>query len=87
MSDKMTALIGLRIREGRLSEVEAELSKRDEIFAAYTVTGDFDLVFIGEFEGRVGLEKFIREVLKWKYVERTSTYVALKTIKDPRVKL
>jgi DNA-binding Lrp family transcriptional regulator len=84
MPEKLTAVLGIRIREGRLSEVEREVKNRSEIIAAYTVTGDYDFIAIGEFDGRIGLERFIREVLKWKYIERTHTFVALNAVKDIR---
>ncbi len=81
--EELRAIIGIKIREGRLGEVENELKKRDEISIIYEVTGEYDLMAIGKFKGTLGLERFIKEVLKWKYVERTTTFVVLGIVKEP----
>ena len=64
-----------------MGEIGNLLKGRSEVLCAYEVTGDFDIIFIGNFEGMIGLEKFVKSVLQWKYVERTTTFVAINTIK------
>lgn len=78
----MRAVIGIKSREGRLGEIGKELKKRDETLSVYEVTGEFDLITVCQFEGTVGLERFIKEVLQWKYVERTTTFVVLNVVKE-----
>jgi len=80
--EELRAVIGIKTREGRLGEVENRLKKRKEVLAGYEVTGEFDIIVIGKFNGTIGLERFVKEVLQWKYVERTTTFVVLNVIKE-----
>ena len=80
--EELRAVIGIKTREGRLGEVENGLKKRPEVIAAYEVTGEFDIIVVGKFKGTIGLERFIKEVLQWKYVERTTTFVVLNVVKE-----
>ena len=79
---ELRAVVGIKTREGRLGEVGNALKKRKEVLGAYEVTGEFDIIAIGKFNGTVGLERFIKEVLQWKYVERTTTFVVLNVVKE-----
>ena len=80
--EELRAVIGIKTREGRLGEVGNMLKKREEVMAAYEVTGDYDIMVIGIFQGTLGLERFIKEVLQWKYVKSTTTFVVLNVIKE-----
>ncbi len=80
--EELRAVIGIKSREGRLGEIWNNLKGRKEVLSAYEVTGEFDIILIGKFDGTVGLERFIKEVLQWKYVERTTTFVVLNVIKE-----
>ncbi len=80
--EELRAVIGIKCREGRLAEIGNELKKKEEVIAAYEVTGEFDIIAICKFKGTVHLERFVKEILKKKYVDRTTTFVALMTIKE-----
>lgn len=80
--DEMRAVIGIKTREGRLGEVGNLLKKRGEVMVIYVVTGEFDIITISKFKGTIELERFIKEVLQWKYVERTMTFVVLNVVKE-----
>jgi DNA-binding Lrp family transcriptional regulator len=80
--EEMRAVIGIKSREGRLGELGNQLTKRPETLSVYEVTGEFDIVMVCKFDGTVGLERFIKEVLQWKYVERTTTFVVLNVVKE-----
>jgi len=80
--EEMKAVIGIKTREGRLGEIGNELKKRKEVECIFEVTGEFDIISLCSFEGTIGLERFIKEVLQWKYVERTTTFVVLNVVKD-----
>lgn len=80
--EEMRAVIGIKSREGRLGEISNQLVKRTETLSVYEVTGEFDILVVCKFEGTVGLERFIKEVLQWKYVERTMTFVVLNVVKE-----
>ena len=79
---EMKAVIGIKTREGRLGEIGNELKKRKEVECIFEVTGEFDIISLCCFEGTIGLERFVKEVLQWKYVERTTTFVVLNIVKD-----
>lgn len=80
--EEMRAVIGIKSRGGRLGEIENQLNRRDETLALYEVTGEFDIITICKFSGTMNLERFIKEVLQWKYVERTTTFVVLNIVKE-----
>jgi DNA-binding Lrp family transcriptional regulator len=80
--EELKAIIGVKTREGRLGEVGNELSKRPETEGIYEVTGEFDIILVCKFMGTIGLERFVKEVLQWKYVERTTTFVVLNVVKE-----
>lgn len=80
--NELTVVIGIRVREGRLGEMSNLLKKEAVIKAIYEVTGDYDILMIGHFKNRVELERFIKETLKWKFIERTNTFVAINTVKE-----
>ena len=82
--EEMRAVIGIKSREGRLGEISNQLSKRSEVILIYKVTGEFDIIIVCKFQGTAGLERFIKEVLQWKYVERTMTFVVLNVVKEPK---
>jgi len=79
---ELTVVIGIRVRDGRLGEMSNHLKKESCISSIYEVTGDYDILMIGHFKNRVELERFIKETLKWKYIERTNTFVAINTVKE-----
>ncbi len=80
--EEMKAVIGIKTREGRLGEIGNELKKRKEVESIFEVTGEFDVISLCNFKGTIGLERFVKEVLQWKYVERTTTFVVLNIVKD-----
>jgi DNA-binding Lrp family transcriptional regulator len=80
--EELKAIIGVKTREGRLGEVGNELLKRSETEGIYEVTGEFDIILVCKFMGTIGLERFVKEVLQWKYVERTTTFVVLNVVKE-----
>ncbi|HDR53404.1 MAG TPA: Lrp/AsnC family transcriptional regulator [archaeon] len=79
---ELRAIIGVKARAGRLGEVGNLLKEQKEVLSAFEVTGEFDIMFLSRFGSMVELEKFIKSVLLWKYVERTTTFVVINTIKD-----
>lgn len=80
--NELTVVIGIRVREGRLGEISNHLKEVDSIKAIYEVTGDYDILMVSHFKNRAELERFIKETLKWKYIERTNTFVAINTVKE-----
>lgn len=82
VGEKLVALIGMKVEGGHLIEVEEEVAERDEIRCVYDVTGNYDSVVLGRFEDRSKLNKFVKETLGNKWVERTMTQVVLNVVKE-----
>ena len=79
---ELTAVVGIRVRGGKLVDVEESLAKRKEVLCVYDVTGEYDAVLITRFKNRGELNDFIKAVLNHPYVERTVTHVVLNTVKE-----
>lgn len=76
------AVIRIRIAKGKLFEVERKIAVDPHIFAVYDVTGDFDCVLVGKFKTRRDLDKFLKKIQAYDFVERTDTSLVLNVIKE-----
>jgi DNA-binding Lrp family transcriptional regulator len=81
------AIIQLRIANGQLFEVENKIAPHNNVFAVYDTTGDFDALLITKFKSRRGLDKFLKKIQTYDFVERTQTKLILNTIKERNIKL
>lgn len=75
-------IIDVRVSKGKLFEVEGEIAKNPHVLAVYDITGDFDVAILARFKTRKELDKFVKELQKMKYVERTYTKLILNVIKE-----
>ena len=75
-------IIQLRISKGKLFEVERKIAKSPAVFAVYDVTGDFDAIVMARFKSRQSLDKFLKTIQKYDFVERTHTSFILNTMKE-----
>ena len=83
---EVTAIIDLVISKGKLLEVEEEVAKNPNVYAVYDITGSSDALIMVRFRRREELSKFVKDVLRMEYVERTITHLVLGATKeDPRV--
>ena len=80
-------IIQLRISKGKLFEVEKKISRHSAVFAVYDVTGDFDAIIIARFKTRQSLDKFLKEIQTYDFVERTHTSFILNTLKEKQDKI
>lgn len=81
---KMIALIALRINQGKLLEVQNEISKFPQVTAIYDITGDWDSILVSYFKDRKDLDDFLKNQLSLPYVQRIMTYIVLNVVKDNR---
>jgi len=65
-----------------LVDVENEISKNDNIFAVYDITGDYDAVVLAKFKDRASLNAFIKNLLAVPHIKRTVTHIVLNVIKE-----
>ncbi|MBU0756559.1 MAG: Lrp/AsnC family transcriptional regulator [Nanoarchaeota archaeon] len=76
------AIIQMRISKGKLFEVEKRIAKHKNVYAVYDVTGDFDTMLITRFKSRSQMDKFLKEIQKYEFVERTHTSLILNVFKE-----
>ncbi len=80
----LVAVVALRISHGKLIETQEKIAEDSQVFAIYDVTGDWDSIVIAHFKSREDLNKFIKNVLSLRYVDRTVTHIVLNVVKDER---
>ena len=83
----MQAIIDVRIAKGKLSEMEKKIASHPNVFACYDNTGQFDATIIAKFRDRRSLDKFLKQIQTYDFVERTETKLLLSTIKEHPIKL
>lgn len=79
-------VIEARISKGKLFEVERKIAIHPNVFAVYDVTGDFDTVIIAKFKTRRAMDKFLKKIQTFPFVERTQTKLILNVIKEEGIK-
>ena len=80
-------IIQLRISKGKLFEVENKIAKEKYVYAVYDVTGDYDAILLARFKNRQTMDKFLKKIQKYYFIERTHTSFILNTIKEKQSKL
>lgn len=78
----LTAVTEVTISNGKLVEVEKEISKLTSTCAVYDVTGFADVLIIGKFKSKKELSFFTKDLLALNHVERTNTHLVLDTVKE-----
>ncbi|MBD3203597.1 winged helix-turn-helix transcriptional regulator [Candidatus Woesearchaeota archaeon] len=81
------ALIQLRISKGKLFEVQKKIAKDPHVYAVYDITGDFDAVLVTRFKTRNSLDKFLKHIQTYDFVERTKTSLILNVMKEKQDKI
>ena len=80
----LLTIIGVRISEGRLVEVEEKLAQDDRILQVFDVTGEWDSMIIARFRSRDELNSFVKDLLTQPHIERTNTLLVLNVVKDEK---
>jgi DNA-binding Lrp family transcriptional regulator len=83
-SFNLIAIIAMRISKGKLLETQQKISEDPHVMAVYDITGEWDSMIIGYFKGRDDLNKFIKNLLSLRYVDRTVTHIVLNVVKEER---
>jgi len=84
---EFNVIIEVRVSHGNLADVEKKLALDNNIVAVFDATGDFDITLIGRFKNRRQLDAYIKKIQTFQFIERTSTKLVLKTIKEEPLKL
>ena len=78
----IVAIIEIKIAKGKLALIEKKISASENVLACYDITGDFDAQIITRFRNRRGLDRFLKEIQTYEFVERTRTNLVLNVVKE-----
>jgi DNA-binding Lrp family transcriptional regulator len=78
----LTVVTEITVSQGKLLDVDKEISKNPSTCAVYDVTGTVDAIVIAKFKNRSELSNFTKNLLAIPYVERANTHVVLNIIKE-----
>ncbi len=78
-------MIDLRISKGKLLMVERKIASHPNVVAVYDTTGHFDATLLAMFRNRRTLDRFLKLIQGYDFVERTETKMVLNTIKEDSV--
>lgn len=75
-------LVEVKVRHGRLFDVEKRMAADPHVYAVYDHTGGTDATAMARFRDRASLDAFIKRLQRVPHVERTETSLVLNIIKD-----
>jgi len=78
----ITAIIEIKITQGKMLDIENEIAKPDNVIAVYDITGNADTVIIAKFKDTESLSIFVKKLSAIPNIENTVTHIVLNTIKE-----
>ena len=75
----------MRISKGKLLDVEKKIAVERNISAVYDITGDSDALVIAKFRNRRSMDRFLKKIQAYDFVERTETSLILNTLKEESI--
>jgi len=78
----ITAIIEITTNQGKMLEIENEISKKENVIAVYDITGNADTIVIAKFKDRKDLSDFVKKLSAMPNIENTITNIVLNTIKE-----
>ncbi|MFA4820145.1 MAG: Lrp/AsnC family transcriptional regulator [Candidatus Aenigmatarchaeota archaeon] len=78
-------VIDVRVSKGKLFEVESKIAHHPNVSAVFDVTGSFDTMIIANFKSRKEMDRFLKRIQTYDFVERTETKLVLNTIKEGQI--
>lgn len=75
-------LTQVKVKRGKLFEVERRISADPHVFAVYDHTGGTDATVLARFREREALDQFLKNLQTIPHVERTETQLILNVIKE-----
>ncbi|MBI4739657.1 Lrp/AsnC family transcriptional regulator [Candidatus Woesearchaeota archaeon] len=78
----VTIMIEIRISKGKLFEIEKRVASHPNVVAVYDHTGPFDALVIAKFKTRAQMDKFLKKLQTYDFVERTETMLVLNIVKE-----
>ena len=78
----LTAIIEIIAKKDKIINIEAELSKMENVCGVYDITGNTDTLVIAKFKSRNELSEFVKGLASIQNIENTITHVVLNTAKE-----
>jgi len=78
----LTSIIGVKVKNGQFQDWAEKESFDKHVLSVYDITGEYDAFLIAKFKNTDELSKFVKELLKEPYVERTYTQTVLNVVKE-----
>lgn len=78
-------VIRMRISKGKLLDVEKKIAVERSVSAVYDITGDSDAIVIAKFRNRRSMDRFLKKIQAYDFVERTETSLILNTLKEESI--
>jgi DNA-binding Lrp family transcriptional regulator len=78
----VTSVLMIKAEGDNIQELVEELREEGSLVNVYEVTGDFDVIAVGKFEGTESMNNSIKDLLDSPAVMETNTNVALSTVKE-----
>lgn len=75
------AIIEVRIAKGKLFEMERKIAGERGVYAVFDHTGPFDTTLLARFRTTRELDRFLKRIQTYEFVERTETKLILNTMK------
>jgi DNA-binding Lrp family transcriptional regulator len=80
-------MVDVRVAKGKLQQIEKKIARNPSVVSVYDNTGSFDTTVMARFKNRSSLDRFIKRLQTYDFVERTETKLILNTIKDGLLRL
>ena len=78
----LTAIIEIIAKNDKITDIEEELSKFENVCGVYDITGTTDTIIIAKFKERNELSTFVKGLTAIPNVENTITHLVLNTVKE-----
>lgn len=78
-------LIEIRVSLGKELVIERKLLNSPNVHAIYDVTGEHDILVMARFKNRRELDKYLKHIQTFEFVQRVHTSLILDTIKEKSI--
>lgn len=75
-------IVEVRVAKGKLKLIESKIARNGAVQMVFDNTGSSDATVIARFRNRKGLDRFIKKLQTYDFVERTETKLILNTVKE-----
>ena len=80
-------IVDVRVAKGKLQQIEKKIARDPSVMMVFDNTGPFDATVLARFHNRGGLDRFIKKLQTYDFVERTETKLILNTMKDEGLRM